>query len=76
MDKEILEELERIKEPEIIQNLENRELSTKIQLTTIDSSKTYYQTALINSGCTSSCINWQFIIENRLETMWNKSLLQ
>jgi len=57
MDKEVLEELERMEEPEMIQKLGNRELSTKIRLTTIDSSKTYYQTALIDSGYTSSYIN-------------------
>ena len=68
MDKEILEELKRMEEPEMIRKLGNRELSTKIRLTTIDSSKTYYRTALIDSGCTSSCINRRFIIENRLET--------
>ena len=41
-DKEVLEELERIEKPEMIRKLGNRELSTKIQLTTINFSKTYY----------------------------------
>lgn len=39
MDKEVLEE------SEVIWKLGNRKLSTKVQLTTIDSSKTYYWTA-------------------------------
>ena len=36
MDKKVLEELERMEEPEMIWKLGNRELSTKIQLTTIN----------------------------------------
>jgi len=56
-DKEVVQELLEIEEPNVTRKLRNKELNIKVQLITIDSMKTYFKTALIDSGCTSSCIS-------------------
>ena len=57
-----------IEKPNVTRKLRNKELNIKVQLITIDSMKTYFKTALIDSGYTSSCISQKFIQENKLET--------
>jgi len=46
----------------------NKQLNIKIHLTTIDTTKSFTKVALINSGCTSSCISRKFIQENGINT--------
>jgi len=46
----------------------NKQLDIKIHLTTIDTTKSFTKVALIDSGCTSSCISRKFIQENRINT--------
>jgi len=56
-DKEVVQELLEMEEPNVTRKLRNKELNIKVQLITIDSMKTYLKTALIDLGCTSSCIS-------------------
>jgi hypothetical protein len=47
---------------------EKRQLKVKVKLITLDSKKEFIVTALINSECTHSPVNSDFIYENRLTT--------
>ena len=67
-DKKVVRELLEMEKPNVTRKLRNKELNIKVQLITIDSMKTYFKTALIDSGYTSSCISQKFIQENKLET--------
>ena len=67
-DKEVVQELLEMEKPNVTRKLKNKKLNIKVQLITIDSIKTYFKTALIDSGYTSSCISQKFIQENKLET--------
>jgi len=59
-DKEVVQELLEMEEPNVTRKLKNKKLNIKVQLITIDSMKTYFKTTLIDSGCTSFCISQKF----------------
>jgi len=46
----------------------NKQLDIRIHLMTIDTTKSFTKVALIDSGCTSSCISRKFIQENGINT--------
>jgi len=46
----------------------NKQLDIKTHLTTIDTTKSFTKVALIDLGCTSSCISRKFIQENGINT--------
>ena len=67
-DDEVIIALKALKEPHILRKLGDKQLDVRVKLTTTDTRKMFYKKALIDSGCSSSCISQKFIQENHLKT--------
>ena len=67
-DDEVIIALKALEEPHILRKLGDKQLDVRVKLTTTDTRKMFYKKALIDSGCSSSCISQKFIQENHLKT--------
>jgi len=68
IDREAIFVLQSLEEPPILKQMGNKQLDIRIHLTTIDTTKSFTKVALIDLGCTSSCISRNFIQENGINT--------
>ena len=64
IDREVIFVLQSLEEPPILKQMENKQLDIRIHLMTINTTKSFTKVALIDLGCTSSCISRKFIQEN------------
>ncbi|KAG5649067.1 hypothetical protein H0H81_006580, partial [Sphagnurus paluster] len=46
----------------------SRQLDVKLTATTLDTAKSYDLTALLDTGCTGSCISKEFVLRNKINT--------
>ncbi|KAG5633874.1 hypothetical protein H0H81_004642 [Sphagnurus paluster] len=46
----------------------SRQLDVKLTATTLDTAKSYNLTALLDTGCTGSCISKEFVLKNKINT--------
>jgi len=68
IDREVIFALRSLEKPPILKQMGNKQLDIRIHLTTIDTTKSFTKVALIDLGCTSSCISRKFIQENGINT--------
>jgi len=60
-DDKVIIALKALEEPHILRKLGDKQLNIQVKLTTTDTRKMFYKKALIDSGCSSSCISQKFI---------------
>ena len=64
LDDEVLMALKALEEPLVLRKIEDKQLNVRVKLSTIDTHRTFYKKALVDSGSSSSCISQKFIKEN------------
>jgi len=67
-DDKVLVVLKSLENHSIIRKLGYKQLNVKVRVTTQDTMKLFYKKALIDLGCSSSCISKRFVQENQINT--------
>ena len=57
MDDKVIVALKALEEPYILQKLGDKQLDLWVKIMTTDTGKTFLKKALVDSGCSSSCIS-------------------
>jgi len=67
-DNKVLVALKSLENYSIIRKLGYKQLNVKVRITAQDTMKLFYKKALIDLGCSSSCISKRFVQENQINT--------
>ena len=67
-DDKVLIALKVLEKPPILRKMEDKQLNIWVKLLMIDTHRTFYKQALVDSGSLTSCISQKFVKENLINT--------